>query len=285
LYELDDLIHLADYPDSYETYDPKTPYNLYHQIMVTAPRYLALLKHCHFAIGSTVPMLDELAPYTISGKGFVHRNGLDSKILNLTPAKDRHQSKDEPIKVFYGSGTLAHNQDFIDLVLPALIKLWDRGLNFQLVLVGHLELPDAVVKKYRKNLSIIPKLDNLRSYYRTLEKADINLAVLIEDKLTNCKSELKWFEAGYFGIPSIVSSTQNYRDVVEDGIDCLVATSPEDWERHLTNLIENSDVRSNIGKACKMRVKKEYDPEYMGKQFMINLNEVIDQFYHLSPSK
>ena len=34
---------------------------------------------------------------------------------------------------------------------------------------------------------------------------------------------LKWFEAACFKIPSVVSNTQNYLDVIEDGVDAMIA--------------------------------------------------------------
>ena len=68
-------------------------------------------KLCEYAIASTLPLLALLQSLVTSKKGFLHRNGLDS--LNIFMSK----KEKEYINIFYGSGTLAHNSDFIDLTL------------------------------------------------------------------------------------------------------------------------------------------------------------------------
>ena len=78
---------------------------------------------------------------------------------------------------------------------------------------------------------------SVQGYWSLLEQADINIAVLQNDVINGCKSELKWFEAACFGIPSIVSVTANYRDVINHGEDAYIADTEEDWYAALNELI------------------------------------------------
>lgn len=49
-----------------------------------------------------------------------------------------------------------------------------------------------------------------------------------------------------FGIPSVVSSTQNYRDVLADGEDALLATTEQEWIAALSQLIEDGELRKQM---------------------------------------
>ena len=83
----------------------------------------------------------------------VHRNGLDSVLTDISAGQLCRT--DEKLRIFYGSGTKAHNEDFETLVAPALVTLLKRYPEVEFVCVGYLNLP-ASFKAVMDQVNLIP---------------------------------------------------------------------------------------------------------------------------------
>ncbi len=264
-YEIDDLIFDAVYPPPYETYGGNISIEEYAGLTYGMPLFQATARRCEYAIGSTLPLVALLEPLVDSQKGFLHRNGLDS--LNVFMSK----REKEYINIFYGSGTLAHNSDFLDLTLDAIERILIKYRNVKLTIVGHLRLPESFRKQFKDQLILLDKTSTIEHYWSYLSGADINLAVLHNDIINNSKSELKWFEAACFKIPSVVSNTQNYIDVINDGEDALIAGTTEEWYEALNRLIKNKKLRDEMGENAYKKVVENYSLEALSG----NIDKII----------
>ena len=217
-------------------------------------------KHCRLGLTSTIPLSQHLARQVFGRECLIHRNGLDHYHSPQLIARDNNQY----IDIFYGSGTQAHNADFVDLALPAITKVMVKHSNVRLVIAGYLKLPSSFAEQFGERYLRLPMVDNLDAYYSILSNADINLAVLHDDEINSCKSELKWFEAACFGIPSVLSATQNYRQVINDGVDGVLAVNSDDWEVAIEKFIVDREFRTCIGSNAYHRVLSEYSVERLG---------------------
>jgi len=271
IYEIDDLIFDPVYPPPYESYGGSISISDYAGLLAGMPLFREAAMLCDYAIASTVPLLEELQELVTTKKGYLHRNALDSKNIFLESVNSDY------IDIFYGSGTLAHNSDFIELALPAIIKILNRYENVRFTVVGHLRLPKDFLSKYASRIRLIDRTETIEEYWNYLREADINLAVLHADRINDCKSELKWFEAACFAIPSIVSNTRNYRDVVRDGVDALTATEPKEWFEAMARLIEDGKLRQNIGRKALERVKRGYSIEAMSENIDAVIRDILDK--------
>jgi glycosyltransferase involved in cell wall biosynthesis len=177
----------------------------------------------------------------------------------------------EYINIFYGSGTLAHNSDFIDLTLGAVETILKENENVKLTIAGHLTLPESFRKEFEEQIILLKKTSTIDHYWSYLSGADINLAVLHNDVINNCKSELKWFEAACFKIPSVVSNTQNYMDIIDNGEDAIIASTTEEWYEALDRLVKDKELRDKIGEAAYRKVRKNYSLEALSK----NIDRII----------
>jgi len=264
-YEIDDLIFDSVYPPAYETYGGNISIEQYAGLTYGMPLFQGAARLCEYAIASTSPLLELLQPLVTSKKGFLHRNGLDS--LNIFMSK----KEKEYINIFYGSGTLAHNSDFIDLTLGAVEKILKENENVKLTIAGHLTLPESFRKEFEEQIILLKKTSTIDHYWSYLSGADINLAVLHNDVINNCKSELKWFEAACFKIPSVVSNTQNYMDIIDNGEDAIIASTTEEWYEALDRLVKDKELRDKIGEAAYRKVRKNYSLEALSK----NIDRII----------
>jgi len=91
-----------------------------------------------------------------------------------------------------------------------------------------------------------------------LRGADINIAPLKSSPMADCKSEVKWLEAAMFGVPSVLSGTETYREVVEHGVTGLICDTPEEWTAAIDLLVNDATLRHRIGVEAWRRVRDNY---------------------------
>lgn len=278
IYEIDDLLFEPDYPPAIETYGGYVDMNTYHELVKGMALFNTAIRYARVAMASTMPLLEALEPLVMDKTGILHRNGLDS--LNTFAVAD-HTNK-QTIDIFYGSGTQAHNSDFIEQVLPALERILSEYAQVRLVIAGYLNLPVEFVQRFANQLKQVPPVKKVQNYWTLLAQADISIAVLNEDRITNAKSELKWFEAACFAIPSVLSSTANYRDVICHGEDAFLVENSEEWYEALSLLIQQPDLRQQMGQQAQVRVKHEYSLATLGQQLVDNLDELVHDYNKLN---
>lgn len=269
IYEIDDLIFDSMYPPPLETYGGFVDIGTYHELAKGMALNHAAARHCRIGMVSTFPLARKLEPLVIEKKCLVHRNGLDS-LNNFKAYSECKQGNS--IDIFYGSGTKAHNSDFLEQALPALTRILKNHSNARLVVMGYLELPKSFIIQFKEQLLQIPAVSNVEAYWYYLEKADINIAVLLDDEINACKSELKWFEAACFSVPSVLSSTENYRDVIEDGVDAFIAADTDEWYSALDSLIRDPLLRKQVGETAMARIRNEYSPGVLGERLVQSMD-------------
>lgn len=254
-YEIDDLLFDPMYPPPLHTYGGYVGMEQYRDLTRGMALFRAAAQLCDHGIASTEPLARRLGQLVRTGQCYVHRNGLDRH--NIFTAGPSAADKGH-LNIFYGSGTQAHNSDFTDLALPALERILAEHPQVRLTVVGYLKLPQAFTERFEDQVVQVPLVSNIKAYWQYLQASDINLAVLHRDAINDCKSELKWFEAACFGIPSVLSRTQNYEDVIRDGEDGLLVQTPQEWYEALKRLVQEPPLRQRIGASAQVRVRREY---------------------------
>jgi glycosyltransferase involved in cell wall biosynthesis len=256
-YEIDDLMFDASvFPDSFESYGGQITRSLYATLVTGAEGLKAAMALCDYGLASTQPLADRMAPLMRSGTAFVHRNALHAPHEKAMAAPRIHRP-DEQIRIFYGTGTKAHNEDFEQHLAPALARILAGFPKAELVVLGYLTLP-ATLAPFTDRIMAAEPIWDISAYWRLLARMDINLAVLKPGAVADCKSEIKWLEAAMLGIPSIVTPTQTYREVLGDGEAALFATSAEEWHDALHRLVSCDAERARIGAAARRLALAQY---------------------------
>ena len=278
-FEIDDLLFETSYPAPIETFGGYVDISTHIELRKAPANFAALAKRCRFGIASTELLREKLAKLVSSGICLLHRNGLDEHnyFANLKKLEKT------TIDIFYGSGTQAHNTDFIELALPALKQTLSKNKNARLIIAGYLELPQSFKQRFKTQLLTVPPVKSIKAYWNLLEQADINLAILTDDETNGCKSELKWFEAACLGVPSIVSSTANYRDVINHGEDALMVATVNEWTDALAQLINSKELRANIAANALERVKQEYTVKALGEKLVGDITSTVSS--NVKPKK
>lgn len=270
IYEIDDLIFDENFPQPIDSYGGYVTKEQYQGLTCDIGLFNSAASLCRVGIASTLPLVEKLRSLTIDNSCILHRNGLDSLHSEIEVLKSS-----ENIKIFYGSGTKAHNSDFNELVLPSLDKLLERYNNLIVCIVGYLVLPVKFLEKHKNKIEQVSIISNYHDYLKLIKQADINVAVLHSDPVNDCKSELKWMEAGFLGIPSVVSKTANYTHVIDHGKSGFVANDQNDWFFYLDRLIKSFELREEMGKNAREEVVKRYSLEKISKDFLFAIKNYV----------
>ena len=142
---------------------------------------------------------------------------------------------DDRTHLAYFSGSPSHDRDF-GLVSSTIARLMDEDETLWLRVVGYLE-PTQTLRRHQTRVESLPLLDFL-NLQREIGSVEINLVPLQDNPFTNCKSELKWFEAAAVGALTIASPVHAYRGVVRHSQNGWLAEAHL-WERTLREVLRD----------------------------------------------
>ncbi|MBT5032505.1 MAG: glycosyltransferase [Proteobacteria bacterium] len=269
IYDTDDLIFdRARLEEKFKGGSGQLSQHDYEQMLKGAELYRSALKLCDYATTTTPALQNEIERVIGKGRCAILPNALDQTVFEVldTPMA---QKPEGVIRLIYGSGTRTHDADFA-LVGEVLARLMDKHPNLELIIIGFLTLPVSL-ESYVDRIQRMELMD-FDVYLTTLRYADISIAPLEEGIFADCKSEIKWLEAGVFGIPSVVTPTSTYRDVIDPGVDGFFANNEAEWEKTIGQLIESESLRRQVGEAARVKARANYGRKAMQAGMANTLN-------------
>jgi len=197
---------------------------------------------------------------------------LSEKLLEEKSLKAKSQ-KLEAIRIGYFSGTIGHNKDFAT-ISDALIEIMKKYSETELFLAGPLELEDKF-SEFSKRI-IRSKYVPRKKHFENVSNCDIILAPLeINDHFCEGKSELKFFEAGILKVPTVAVKNQTFSEAIIDGETGFLANNQNEWIEKLSQLIENQELRKNIGEKAREKALRDYTTK----------NSHCEEYYNYLKSK
>lgn len=194
-------------------------------------------------------------------KVFIVKNMLSKKDMADAAAALQKVKKDPTlVRIAYFSGTPSHNKDFATITL-VLEKILASHSEVRLVLAGPLDTEDRLNQCFAEQIERVP-FASRPEHFRNIAEVDINLAPLeIGNPFCESKSELKWFEAGIVGVPTVAAATKTFREAITDGVDGFVAATEEEWQEKLEKLITDKGFRVAMGGQARQTVLEKYTTE------------------------
>ncbi len=151
---------------------------------------------------------------------------------------------DGTVRISYLSGTPSHNKDFATIT-EALCRILAEFPQARLVLAGPLDTEDQL-NQFQSQIIRVPFAPR-KEYFATVASMDINVAPLeLGNPFCEAKSELKFFEAGLLGVPTVAVANETYKGAITDGVDGFVAASPDEWYEKLKMLITDPELRQRV---------------------------------------
>jgi glycosyltransferase involved in cell wall biosynthesis len=166
-------------------------------------------------------------------------------------------ARDGRIHIGYFSGSPTHVRDFA-VAAPAICRLLESNPRVMLRVVGFLEL-DRELMRYRDRIEFHP-LQDFINLQRLIAEVEINIAPLQDNTFTNCKSELKFFEAAICGTLTLATPTFTFRNSIVHGQTGFLVPS-WDWDMALQEaiaIVENKPRYDAIAAAASAYAKAAY---------------------------
>lgn len=194
-------------------------------------------------------------------KVFVVPNKLSKKDVEVAEIiiSKKQKKNDDKIKIGYFSGALSHNKDFATIT-EALIHLMEKHENLELFLAGPLDLKSEL-NKFSSRIKQLPYVQR-EKHFANVASVDINIAPLeIGNPFCESKSELKFFEAGIVGVPTVAAATSPFIAAITDGKNGFVASGTAEWVEKLEKLIEDENLRISMGELSRKKALAKYITE------------------------
>ncbi|WP_316151124.1 methyltransferase domain-containing protein [Cupriavidus sp. BIC8F] len=149
------------------------------------------------------------------------------------------------VRIGYFSGSRTHQADFAQCA-DALFDVMQENPNTVLRIVGYLDLDarwEALAGRIER-MGFQP----YKTMLRVLGECDINIAPLdLGSVFCHGKSELKFFEAGLLGIPTVASATDTFVRAIKNGVNGFALNSQQEWKDTLSQLAASAELRKTIG--------------------------------------
>jgi glycosyltransferase involved in cell wall biosynthesis len=168
---------------------------------------------------------------------FMNREQLEYSERIFREKAEQGFARSGPIHLGYFSGSPTHNKD-LALATSALARLLDLDSRLKLVVVGYMDLKNGLAR-HEERVERYPFQDFV-NLQRLIGSVELNLMPLQDNDFTNCKSELKYFEAGAVGTVSVASPTYTYASAITHGVNGFLARDC-DWEPVLEQAIASLD--------------------------------------------
>ena len=245
VFDLDDL--LFELP----SYHPDRLSNYYSESLL--PMFQAFVEADMVTVATPV-LREYLLRYNKNIKVFPNYLNDDLWSLRAPPIKEL---PGETVTIGYMGGP-SHKPD-LEFILPVLIKILRK---YQLKVQFHfwgMDPPPELAPFSQVDWSppISYAYSDFASYFQT-QSADIMIAPLLDTIFNRCKSCVKYLEYGSLGIPGVFSKVSPYESVIENGTNGFLASSLQEWEQFLSELIEDSGLRRRIAQNAQKKIKKNW---------------------------
>lgn len=142
----------------------------------------------------------------------------------------------------YFSGSPSHQEDF-SLIVDDIFRLFKKYKNIYLKIVGFIELPEKL--KIFQNRIVQKPLVSYEELQYEIGEVDLNIVPLQDNVFNNCKSELKFFEAGIVNVISCCSPTYIYKLIIDNGKNGFLCKDGE-WFSVIDKIYLNKDKLNDV---------------------------------------
>ena len=209
------------------------------------------------------------------GKDYrVIRNSLNDEQVAASTAylRLKKQLKATNFTIGYFGGTPTHVND-LEVAMPELLAFLDQYPEATLRIVGYMDFDQRVQRYLQEQRIVFCPFVDFRKLQRLMAEVDVNIAPLVVNTFTNCKSELKFFEAGVVETTTIASPTYTFSKAIEEGENGFLAW-PGEWFDKLEFLYQHPEKNRRVAKRAREYALKHY----YGKLFVKEVEETYDYF-------
>lgn len=180
-----------------------------------------------------------------------------------------HANDHKGFRIGYFSGTPSHINDF-RVVYHEIMALLEKYSDIFLDVVGFMEFPEEAKKYIDSGRITFTSLVDFVKLQTLIANVDVNIVPLVNNIFTNCKSELKYFEAGIVNVITCATPTFTYKECINDGINGFLCKNGEWYKRIEAIYLNNVDLE---------KIKKSAYNDSYNKYYGDNTTKMIIQAY------
>lgn len=152
-------------------------------------------------------------------------------------------------------------------MLHNVFKVLSRKYKIRIKLIG--------AEDYKLNGVNITYLNwNLNKEVEQLQSFDIGVMPMPDDEWTKGKLGCKMLQYMSVGVPAIVSYTETNAEVIENGVNGFLVKSEKEWIEKLSLLIENLNLRKNIGLAGRRTIEDRFSVDVNAPKILNILKDI-----------
>lgn len=180
------------------------------------------------------------------------------------PSNNKNGFKERVVIGWTGSSTSQYHLEMFEPVLADLLK--ERDVEIR------------VISNREPNFTKFPYV--WRNWMPETEveellHIDIGIMPTPDDEWSKGKCALKALQYMALGIPAVCSDVGANRDVIRQGENGFLAKSPEDWLVSLKKLIDDADLRRQLGEAARQTIVENYSMKKCAQNFAQVVFEVV----------
>jgi glycosyltransferase involved in cell wall biosynthesis len=141
----------------------------------------------------------------------------------------------------------------VEMMAEAWGRIARRRADVSFVVAGHFAAVVAEHVPYER-LAPIPWLP-LERYPSALAEIDIACCSVSDEPFNRCKSVIKAYEAALAG-SAVVASPTLYGSLIEHGQNGYLASTVDEWDEHLTTLLDRPSLRSIMATRLRRHVER-----------------------------
>ncbi len=218
-------------------------------------------KMCDVTIGTNQMICNQLSK-TFGKPCYILNNFLNREQIEISEKlyqqKLSNDSSHPNFKIGYFSGSASHNNDFKKIAIE-LRDLLTQYPEIHLEIVGYMDFPDIFHDLVQKKQVYRSPFVDFRVLQEKIASVQINIVPLIDNVFTNCKSELKFFEAAIVGTITCASSTYIFKESIQHEQTGFYCEEGE-WYATLEKVYKNEYSPSLVSQARNYCLEK-YSPE------------------------
>jgi glycosyltransferase involved in cell wall biosynthesis len=171
-------------------------------------------------------------------------------------------------RVIVGWTGSATSQTHLELFAPVLRQLRERHeVELRVISNRRPELPGLPVvwRPWRPETEV-----------EELRRFDIGIMPMPDDEWARGKCALKALQYMALGIPTIGAAVGANREVIQSGANGLLASTPEEWLKHLESLIDDPALRERLGAAGRRTIEAHYSMRQCAAAFARVVRDTVE---------
>lgn len=207
--------------------------------------------------------------------GYIIPNFLNSEQISISQKcieqKKNKQSK-KPFTIGYFSGTPSHINDF-KIIYKEILQLLIDYPDINLSVVGFMEFPLEIQEYIKKGRVTFTNLVDFITLQELIAAVDVNIVPLVINDFTNCKSELKYFEASIVNTITCASPSYTYANCITDGENGFLCNQSE-WYDKIKSIYMNNVNIDVIKNNAYLQTMNNYYGDYIMKGIETTYNSI-----------